>query len=85
MNTGECQTLKQRTSYTYTFTYHQIGAGSGKKSRHFNIRFRSNWLQTSDGDSHRRTRAWKLFWSRYQMVLRDICNMRRTTVCIHLI
>jgi len=25
MNTGKCQTLKQRASYTYTFTYHQLG------------------------------------------------------------
>jgi len=52
----------------------------GRKWRHFNNRFWSKWLKTSDGDAQWRTKAC-LFWPRYQMLLRDIFNLRRTTVC----
>jgi len=72
------QTLKQRTSYNYFHLLSNFNTVVGRKWRHFNNRFWSKWLKTSDGDAQLRTKACKLFWPTYQMLLRDIFNLRRT-------
>jgi len=40
----ECQTLKQRISYTYFHFPSNSNSGGRKKWRHFIIRFWSEWL-----------------------------------------
>ena len=85
MNTGECQTLKHRTSYTYFHLSNSNPAVGGNEDMLTSGSELNKWLKMSDGNAQWCTKACKLFWSRYQMFLRDIFSMRRTTVCIHLI
>ena len=54
------------------FSHQQIAIRQWEeKWRHFNVRFRSNWLKSSDGDAHKSSKASKLFWSRLQMFLQN--------------
>jgi len=85
MNTGECKTLKHRTSYTYFHLSNSNPAVGRNEDILTSGSELSKSLKMSDGDAQWCTTAYKLFCSRYQMFLRDIFSMRRTTVCIYLI
>ena len=83
VNTERSKTLKQRTSNYYIHSSSCRNLVMGEKWRHFDIRFWRKRLKKLDGSAQRRTKACKLFSSRFKMFFCEIFSLKLTTVCFH--